>query len=286
MRNLLLVAAATLSFGASAHASLLWGNSAGSDIITAYDPTTGAVVHQYQGVTGNGRGVVVVNNVVYYTVTDDGNIHELDANTGALLPGTINTGQSSLSTISFDGTNFWLSDYSGTNQAYEVSQAGVLLKTVHMSNETGDTDGLEYFDGKLISNRSDGCCTNPTHYDIYDLDGNLLQADFIVSPNNSTGIAFDGTDFYTSNVFGNSFDVWNGTTGAFIDTVAEGAGPLTSSYLNEDLSFDFAGRSDTCGGPNQPPCNNGPSSPEPASLSLFGAGLAIAGLVRRRRAKS
>lgn len=283
MRGLLLSAAAAVAIftAGQANASLLWGNNAGGgpDVIEAFDPATGALVHQYSGVSGNGRGVVVVNNVLYYTVTGDGTIHEMDTTTGALLPGTIDTGQSSLSTISFDGTNFWLADYSGTNHAYEVSQSGVLLKTISLANATGNTDGLEYFDGKLIANRSDGCCTNPTHYDVYDLDGNLLTPDFIVANTNSTGIAFDGTNFYTNNVFDNSFSVWD-STGAFIKTVPEDTSK--GGHLIEDLSFDFAGRSDTCGHPGQPPCTT-TGAPEPLSLSLFGAGLAGMGAMRRRK---
>jgi hypothetical protein len=249
----------------------------GTDVINAFDSSTGALVHTYSGISGNGRGVVVVNNILYYTVVGDGLIHEMDANTGALLPGTINTGQTSLSTISFDGTNFWLSDYSGLSNAYEVSQTGVLLNTISLANATGFTDGLEYFNGKLIANREDGCCSSPTHYDIYNLDGSLFQADFIVVDGNSTGIAYDGTNFYTNSVFGNSFSVWS-STGAFIKTVTEAPG---SGYLIEDLSFDFAARSDTCGGPGQPPCDTG--VPEPITLSLFGAGLAGAVAMRRRR---
>ncbi len=281
MRIMSIAAAAVVAAFAAgpASAAQLWGNNAGSgaDAINSFDPATGALIHSFTGVEGNGRGVVVVGNVVYYTVVGDGTIHELDATTGLALPGSIATGQSSLSTISFDGTNFWLADYSGTNNAYLISQTGALLKTIHLANATGNTDGLEYFNGKLIANRGDA----ESIYDIYDLNGNVLTNAFITVPNPSTGIAFDGTNFYTSNVYVSSFDVWNGTTGAFIKTVTEAPG---SGYLVEDLSFDFAGRADTCGGPGQPPCSTPPpvGVPEPLTLSIFGAGFAALAVVRRR----
>jgi hypothetical protein len=271
------IVAALTGMSTSADAALIWGDSAGSNEIAAFDASTGALVRQFFPGSGNGRGVVVVGNVVYYTVTGDGNIYELDATTGAPV-GSFNTGQSSLSTISFDGTDFWLSDYSGSNNAYKVSTGGVLLKTISLANATGFTDGLEYFDGKLIANRSDGCCTSPTIYDVYDLDGNLLTSAFITVDNQSTGIAFDGTNFFTSDVFTNSVKVWDGTTGAFIKTVALDISK--GGHLIEDLSVDFAGRPDTCGGPNQPPCNN-TSVPEPGVLPLIG--IALLGLARIRR---
>jgi hypothetical protein len=282
LTKILVGAAMAIMAAAPAHAALLWGNNAGfgPDVINAFDPGTGALVHTYSNISGNGRGIVVVNDIVYYTVVGDGVIHEMDANTGLALPGSINTGQSSLSTISFDGTNFWLADYSGTNQAYLVSQTGALLKTIHLANATGNTDGLEYFNGKLIANRGDA----ESIYDIYDLDGNVLTANFIASGQSSTGIAFDGTNFYTSNVFGNSYSIWNGLTGAFIKTTVEQPG---SGYLIEDLSFDFAGRVDTCGGVGQPVCNGGGTPvPEPLTLSLFSVGLIGVAALRRRGKKN
>ena len=65
---------ALLTFTPRADAALIWGNSAGSNEIDAWDLDTGQLVHSFHPNKGNGRGVVVVGNVVYFTVVGDGNI--------------------------------------------------------------------------------------------------------------------------------------------------------------------------------------------------------------------
>src|ERR1700682_5560199 len=79
---------------------------------------------------------------------------------------------------SYDGTNFWVADYSGTKNAYLVSPSGTLMRTIVLANCTSFCDGLEFFNGKLISNRGD--TVNPATYDIYDLNGTVITTAFIV----------------------------------------------------------------------------------------------------------
>lgn len=268
-----IIFAAFAATSGTANAGLLWGNSAGGSIvIEAVDQDTLAVVHQYSAGSGNGRGVVVVGDVVYWTRTSDNNIYKMNANTGAAL-GSISTSVASMSTIGWDGSQFWTSDYSGSNQAYRIDISGVVTKTITLASASTNMDGMEFFNGKLISNRCDACGV----YDIYDLDGILLTPDFITSAGNSTGIAYDGTNFIVSNIFNNSISKFSGTTGVLLSTATIG-GPAPNTgndRLWEDLSVDYAAREDTGGG-------NG-TVPEPATLALVGLGFVGMAAMRRRK---
>ena len=237
MLTLLSLAGSSYSWAAP----IIYANSAGLPHIDVIDGATMTVTSEFtlNGGSGNGRGVVVVGNTLYFTLANSGTVFTHNLLTNAEGVAFTVAGASGLSTIAWDGTDFWIGDYSGTNQAYHYTPTGTLLSTIHLGNCTDFCDGLEFFlqngQGRLISNRGDSV-GGP--YDIYDTSGNLVQSAFINdSTFGSTGIAFDGTNFWVSERTAGKLAEYDGTTGAFIS-----ARTITGNTLGlnvEDLSVDY-----------------------------------------------
>ena len=277
MKKLLLVccAGALLSLsGIAGTVITLYANNAtsGAPYIYQINATTGAVLNTYTNLQGiNGRGVVDVGNTLYYTVAQDGNVYKYDLSTQTQLGVAFNVaGASGLSSMTYDGTNFWIGDYSGTNKAYQYSPTGTLLKTVTLINCGGNCDGLTYFKqggvGYLLSNRFDGGFGGPNAYDVYDTNGNLVTAALFTSTSAySTGVAWDGSNFWTSNLYSPSITEWS------MSGVQLGTNTLTGYSLTpliEGMSFNFQ---QTVG------------TPEPGTLIMFGTGLlGLFGAARRK----
>ena len=226
-------AAALFCVGAVHAQQFIYANPT-SNTLHKIDAATGAVVQSCAMGKGNGRGIVVVGNTTYYTVANSNNVYKTDFATCADNGIAFSVaGATGLSTIAFDGTNLWVGDYSGPNKAYLYTPTGTLLNTITLANCTSFCDGLEFFNGKLISNDADG----GSNYSIYSLSGALLTPNFITTGAFTTGIAFDGTNFYISSptVSPRTLLKYNGTTGALMQTITITG---TSDQI-EDLSADY-----------------------------------------------
>jgi hypothetical protein len=253
-------------------AATLYGNNAtgGTPYVYIIDSTTMTVTQTLTNLSSvNGRGVVVVGSTLYYTAANSNDVfsYNLSNDTDAGVAFAV-SGATGLSTMAFDGTDFWIGDYSGTNHAFLYSPTGTLLKTINLSDCTGFCDGLEYFtdsngNARLISNEGDAA--TPGIYDVYDTNGVLISHNFINTGISASGagIAYNGTDFFVSNIYQGTISTYS-NTGTFIQTQPITGFSSGHSPLVEDLSL---------------------GSPEPGTLTTLGAGLlGFACFVRRRRA--
>ncbi len=262
---------------------VIYANNAGShDYVWQLDLSTNTLAKQIDTtISANGRGVVDVNNILYITTANSGNVYSFNLSNNTLSTAFTVSGASGLASITYTGSDFWIGDYTGTDKAYLYTPGGTLVKTISLSNCTGFCDGLTYLPtngGELISNRADGYNQNSI-YDVYNTNGTLLQSAFIDTTNlgsmgcpHTTGIAWDGTNYFVSCLDAPTPTVAKyGPTGNFIALLPlanpngfdnGGFGPFM-----EGLSANFAVTIPT---------------PEPATFSLIGFGLVGAALLGRK----
>jgi len=243
MRLVAAIGAAAMGFfagAAAAQVQYIYGNSAsgGAGRMYQIDLATGAVVKSCPQTKGNGRGIVIVGNTAYYTVADSSNVYKMDwltcADQGVAFTVGAVTG---IATIAYDGTDVWLGEYNSTgNRAFKYSLSGALLSTITLPNCSSNCDGLEWFQGKLISNNDDG----GSNYTIYSTAGAVITPNVIQTGSFSTGIAFDGTDFFISFPTSSPRTIrrYSGTTGALLQTITI-TGMTVGADQIEDLSVDY-----------------------------------------------
>ena len=234
------VAMGLFAGAAAAQVQYIYGNSAsgGAGRMYQIDLATGAVVKSCPQTKGNGRGIVIVGNTAYYTVADSSNVYKMDWPTCADQGVAFTVGAvTGIATIAYDGTDVWLGEYNSTgNRAFKYSLSGALLSTITLPNCSSNCDGLEWFQGKLISNNDDG----GSNYTIYSTAGAVITPNVIQTGSFSTGIAFDGTDFFISFPTSSPRTIrrYSGTTGALLQTITI-TGMTVGADQIEDLSVDY-----------------------------------------------
>jgi hypothetical protein len=189
---------------------------------------------------GNGRGIAVIDSIAYYTVAEGNTVFKANmTNCADLGTAFVAYDLPHLSSIAYDGANFWIANYMDLDKAQLYTPNGALLMTSTLDGYS--SDGLEFFNGKLISNRGDA--VQP--YDIYAITGGApLIPNFITTTTSpgfrdATGIAYDGTSFIVSDIFNQKLQIFDGTTGAFLKTIKiTGLNPGADQI--EDLSADYA----------------------------------------------
>jgi len=271
--------------------STIWGSSASSgnvnlEAFTVNSSGVATLAQQFlvPNLTArgdNGRGVALLGNTIYYTTANSGNIYVTNSISHADLGILASTGFLGIANVATDGVFIYASDYqtsSGVVNKYNTS--GALVGSVIVGSGYG-RDGFEVQNNPniaggattFISNRGD--LTSP--YDVYDSSGTLLISAFIDPALNGfgtgqTGIAYDGANYYVSQIFSNELLKYSGT-GAFLGVVDLSGipNPYTGRLL-EDLSA--VGNTIT-----------NPAVPEPASLLLLGSGLGMIGLAAWRKRK-
>ena len=241
---------------------------------------TGAVVDSFAIPSGSGSAasIAFVGNTGYYTLLGNTDVQKVNLTTHAYEGVAFNVGATDGWTngITTDAAgHLWFAD-GGNGALKEFNTSGTLLGTHAFPTAAGAfRDGSVVFGNMVVTNRGD----QQGPYDLYMLDGTangaltLLTAAFINPAINgqttfgSNGIAFNGTNFYTSDEQAHRVTKWD-VNGNFVSFAALDSG---SRYEN----WTFASQ-DIAGG-----------IPEPATWAMMLMGFGgLGAVIRRRRALS
>ena len=233
---------------------------------------TGAVVDSFAvpGGGGSAASVAIVGGTGYYTNLGDSNIRKFDLATHAdlgvafTISGTV--GYTNGITTDSSG-NLWFADGANGN-LQEYSTSGTFLGSHDFPTDADYyRDGSVVFGNKVVTNRGD----QEGPYDLYMLDGTmngaltLVTAGFISAGSGSNGIAFNGTNFYTSDEQAHKVSKWD-INGVFVSVANLDPG---SRYEN----WTFASQDIVPTG----------GVPEPATWAMMLIGFGGLGAALRRR---
>ena len=219
--------------------------------------------------SGSAASIAVVGNIGYYTLLGNTNVYGVNMTTHASLGSqfTIPTLSGFVNGITNDSNgHLWFAGGQG-DPLREYSTAGALLSThAFPTAAQGYRDGSVVFGNFVVTNRGDQI--GP--YDKYNLTGANLaltvnQLSFIAGVSGSNGIAYNGTNFYTSDEQNHKVSKWT-SAGVFVSVANLAA---NSRYEN----WTFASQDIV------------PDVPEPSTYALMFAGLALMGFAAKRKSR-
>ena len=233
---------------------------------------TGAVVDSFAVPFLNGNraaSIAVVGNTGYYTLLQDGDVYKVDMTTHAYGGVAFNNAVSSLQNGITPDSNghLWFAG-GGSDPIREFNTAGTLLSSHAFPTAANSfRDGSVVFGNFVVANRGD----QQGPYDKYNLTGGNLaltvnQLSFISAANGSNGIAYNGTNFYTSDEALHKVSKWT-SAGVFVSVANL---DVNSRYEN----WTFASQDII------------PDAPEPSTYALMFAGLALVGFAAKRKSRA
>jgi hypothetical protein len=186
--------------------------------------------------TALGGGILVVRSSVYYSAhaNGDANVY-LNGQRAPVFNARTVSGYDGflrgVADLSGDDTHIWANPWDGTGKVFQFVPNGnggwMVAKMFDLANARNKYDGMEVFGDFIYANRSDllfnttgpNPCgrTRNAVYDKYDANtGALVTAGFITPDFPASGIAFNGTYFFLSEICSNKIAVYDRTGATLI----------------------------------------------------------------------
>ena len=233
---------------------------------------TGAVVDSFAvPFLGGGRAasIAVVGNTGYYTLLDDANVYKVDMTShlgGAVAFSTGVAGLQNGITPDANG-HLWFAG-GGSAPIREFNTAGTLLSShAFPTAANAYRDGSVVFGNFVVANRGD----QQGPYDKYNLTGGNLaltvnQLSFIGAGFGSNGIAYTGTNFYTSDEQAHKVSKWT-SAGGFVSiaNLDPNSRYENWTFASQDIISD---------------------APEPSTYAMMFAGLALVSFAAKRKSRT
>lgn len=193
---------------------------------------------------GTTRGFCSFGGVVYHTQSASETISYFDSQTGATLGGKP-IGQGVLRQLAYDGKYIWAGYNNQPQKLLRITRKLVVVDSIEFGSAGGLVDVSQQIDGFTVFNnfvllcrRNIGAAASETKFHLYNTRGQLVHMDFIVASGRHTGVTYDGTYIYTSNVDSDQIYAWNPDNGEEVTNFAL-PNPYANSRAPLCLGFSF-----------------------------------------------